>query len=123
MVSYQWISLLRCLTSVAIGVTTVRAKWVDEIGACNVDAITPVYLSLVYLYTMFTDLTVLLVTLAGLSWNPGRSGLWRMLWDQGILYFVTAFVANLIPAVMLLIDLNPVLNIVSSSGSLPGLCD
>jgi len=94
------------------GVTTVRAHW-DPVGnTCSVDAVTGIYLTLVYLYTMFTDLTVLIVTLAGLSWSPGRSGLWRMLWEQGIMFFLVAFVANLIPAIMLLINLNPIINIV-----------
>jgi hypothetical protein len=96
------------------GVTTVRATWGRESNTCNVDAVTGNYLSLVYLYTMFTDLTVLIVTLAGLNWSPGKSGLWRMLWDQGIAFFLIAFVANLLPAVMLLVNLNPVVNIVSS---------
>jgi hypothetical protein len=82
-------------------------------STCSVDD-AGIYLTLVYLYTMFTDLTVLLVTLAGLSWSPGRSGLWRMLWEQGIMFFLVAFVANLIPAVMLLVNLNPIINIMFS---------
>ncbi|KAG8847112.1 hypothetical protein FRB91_000183 [Serendipita sp. 411] len=96
------------------GVTTVRAHWSPELNTCAVDAVTGVYLSLVYLYTMFTDLVVLIVTLAGLSWSPGKSGLWRMLWEQGIMFFIVAFIANLIPAVMLLVNLNPVINIMFS---------
>jgi hypothetical protein len=96
------------------GVTTVRAHWDPVQNTCSVDAVTGIYLTLVYLYTMFTDLTVLIVTLAGLSWSPGRSGLWRMLWEQGIIFFLVAFVANLIPAVMLLVDLNPIINIMFS---------
>jgi len=97
------------------GVTTVHASWAPLLATCNVESVTGIYLTLVYLYTMFTDLSVLIVTLAGLSWSPGRSGLWRMLWDQGIMFFIVAFVANLIPAVMLLVNLNPVINIVRSS--------
>ena len=97
------------------GVTTVRASWDPLLATCNVESVTGIYLTLVYLYTMFTDLSVLIVTLAGLSWSPGRSGLWRMLWDQGISFFIVAFIANLIPAVMLLVNLNPVINIVRST--------
>jgi hypothetical protein len=96
------------------GVTTVRASWDPLLATCNVESVTGIYLTLVYLYTMFTDLSVLIVTLAGLSWSPGRSGLWRMLWDQGISFFIVAFIANLIPAVMLLVNLNPVINIMFS---------
>lgn len=35
-----------------------------------------------------------------------------MIWDQGIIYFALAVVANLVPAVVLMIDLNPVMNII-----------
>ena len=37
-----------------------------------------------------------------------------MIWDQGIVYFVTAVIANLVPAVLLMIDLNPVMNLIFS---------
>ena len=56
----------------------------------------------------------MIVTMAGLSWTRGHTGLWNMIWDQGVLYFVTAVIANLIPAVVLMIDLNPVMNIIFS---------
>lgn len=61
---------------------------------------------------MFTDLVVLVLTLVGLLITPGRSQLWRLLLGDGILYFLVAFVANAIPAVFLLLNLNPVMNIV-----------
>ena len=56
----------------------------------------------------------MIVTMAGLSWSRGNSGLWNMIWDQGVIYFATAVVANLVPAIVLLIDLNPVMNIIFS---------
>jgi len=37
-----------------------------------------------------------------------------MIWDQGVIYFATAVVANLIPAVVLMVDLNPIMNIIFS---------
>lgn len=64
---------------------------------------------------MFTDLTVLVLTLVGLLITPGRSQLWKLLLGDGILYFLVAFLANTVPAVSLLINLNPVMNIVSNS--------
>lgn len=56
----------------------------------------------------------MIVTMAGLSWSRGHSGLWNMIWDQGVIYFATAVTANLVPAVVLLIDLNPIMNIIFS---------
>ena len=37
-----------------------------------------------------------------------------MIWDQGVIYFVTAVIANMVPAVVLMIDLNPIMNIIFS---------
>ena len=63
---------------------------------------------------MFTDLIVLILTLIGLLVTPGRSQLWKLLLSDGILYFLVAFLVNTVPAVMLLINLNPVMNVVRS---------
>ena len=52
--------------------------------------------------------------MAGLSWSRGNTDLWNMIWDQGVLYFVTAVIANLVPAIVLIVDLNPVMNIIFS---------
>ena len=56
----------------------------------------------------------MVVTMAGLKWSRGNTGLWNMIWDQGVLYFVIAVIANLIPAIVLMVDLNPVMNIMFS---------
>jgi len=40
--------------------------------------------------------------------------LWRLLLSDGILFFAIAFFANTLPAVLLLVDLNPVMNIIFS---------
>lgn len=68
---------------------------------------------------MFTDLTVLILTLVGLLITPGRSQLWKLLLGDGILYFLVAFLANTVPAVSLLINLNPVMNIVRNFSVAP----
>lgn len=64
---------------------------------------------------MGIDLIVLILTLVGLLLTPGRSQLWKLLLGDGVLYFLVAFLANTIPAVCLLINLNPVMNIVCIS--------
>ena len=56
----------------------------------------------------------MIVTMAGLSWSRGHTGLWNMIWDQGVIYFVTAVIANMVPAVVLMVDLNPIMNIIFS---------
>lgn len=96
------------------GVTTVKATWSPVLQACSVDAVDGFFLNLVYLWTMFTDLIVLILTLVGLLLTPGRSQLWKLLLGDGVLYFLVAFIANTIPAVFLLLNLNPVMNIIFS---------
>ena len=63
---------------------------------------------------MFTDLIVLILTLVGLLLTPGRSQLWKLLLGDGVLYFLVAFLANTLPAVFLLMNLNPVMNLVGA---------
>lgn len=60
---------------------------------------------------MSFDFIVLLLSLWGLIRTPGRSSLWRLLFKQGVFYFFIAFLANLFPAVFLLLNLNPIMNI------------
>ena len=55
---------------------------------------------------MLFDLLVLLLTTIGLVISPGRSSLWHLLFRQGVVYFVVAFISNLIPAIFIPIDLN-----------------
>ena len=55
---------------------------------------------------MLFDLLVLLLTTIGLVLSPGRSSLWHLLFRQGVGYFVVAFIANLIPAILISINLN-----------------
>src|SRR5258708_5307166 len=86
---------------------------------------------------MFTDLTVMIVTVIGLYRIPGRSSLWKMIFQQGrppsyllslsdaqlcartgLIYFMVAFLANLSVVVLLLLNLNPVMNLMLA---IPGI--
>lgn len=66
------------------------------------------------LLALVNDTIVMIVTMAGLSWSRGHTGLWNMVWDQGVIYFVTAVIANMVPAVVLMVDLNPIMSIIFS---------
>ena len=55
---------------------------------------------------MSFDFVVLVLTTIGLVMSPGRSSLWQLLFRQGIIYFLVAFIANTVPAVFLLLNLN-----------------
>ena len=55
---------------------------------------------------MLFDLLVLVLTIIGLIMSPGRSSLWHLLFRQGVVYFLVAFVANLLPAIFVPLNLN-----------------
>ena len=112
------------------GIATVRSTWNPLVQSCVVSETKAVFLTLIYLYSespyrcsgillmggldfvaMSFDLLVLIVSTIGLVRSPGRSTLWSLIFRQGIIYFFVAFVANSIPAIFLLLDLNPVMNI------------
>jgi len=60
------------------------------------------------------DLTVLILSTIGLLLTPGRTSLWKLLFRDGIVYFVIAFSTNLTITIFLLLDLNPIMNVMFS---------
>ena len=61
---------------------------------------------------MFFDLVVLVVTTTGLLMTPGRSSLWKLLFKDGVVFFLMAFFSNTAAAIMLLLNLNPAINLI-----------
>ncbi|QRW04075.1 hypothetical protein RhiLY_03074 [Ceratobasidium sp. AG-Ba] len=90
------------------GVIAVRAQWVAEVGVCVVTGTSTLFLRLLYGYTMAFDLLVLVLSIAGLTrTGHGRgSGLWKLLFRDGIAYFTVAFIGNLIAAIFAILHLN-----------------
>ncbi|KAG8880724.1 hypothetical protein FRB98_004765 [Tulasnella sp. 332] len=103
----QWAILLH-------GVIIVNASWSSVAGQCVVDGAAPIFLDLIYIYTMSFDLIVLVLSCWGLVRTSGRSDLWTLLFKDGIVYFIVAFSANCCAAVLILLNLNPAMNIIMS---------
>lgn len=104
-------------------VTAVKAEFLPAAKACVLLSTGTqnhnLTLNLLYLYTMFVDLAVLIVSTVGLLLTPGRSSLWRLLFTDGIVFFLTAFACNALAASVLLLDLNPAMNLMFS---IPAAC-
>ncbi|KAG8969622.1 hypothetical protein FRB90_010722 [Tulasnella sp. 427] len=101
------------------GISTVKAAWVDLPtggGQCVVTAAPQVFLQLLYIYTMSFDLIVLVLSTVGLVFAPGRnrSGLYNLLVRDGLVFFIVAFTSNAVAVVLVLLDLNPVMNVIAS---------
>ncbi|CAE6539349.1 hypothetical protein RSOLAG22IIIB_01352 [Rhizoctonia solani] len=100
-------------TILFLGVISVRSIWNVEVGVCVVTGTSTTLLRLIYGYTMAFDLTVLVVSTAGLLSSGGWQGsdLWKLLFRDGIAYFVVAFVGNAIAAVFTILHLNAAMDI------------
>lgn len=96
-----------------LGVISVRAKWNATANVCVVTGTSTTLLRLIYGYTMAFDFTVLAVSTAGLLRSGGRQGsdLWKLLFRDGIVYFLVAFIGNAVAAVFTILHLNAVMDI------------
>ncbi|KAE9399036.1 hypothetical protein BT96DRAFT_821154 [Gymnopus androsaceus JB14] len=78
----------------------VRAAWSDSAGACVVISTDPSLLNVLYFYTMGFDFVILVYTfLALITKHTARTDLWKLLFHDGLVYFLVTFTANCIPAV------------------------
>jgi len=93
------------------GIVTIRSQWSDVERACIVEGAPPKFMEVIFLYCVLFDLVVLVLTTTGLYLSPARSSLWQLLFRQGIIYFIAAFVANMIPTIFLMLNLNSLMNI------------
>lgn len=96
------------------GMFIVSATWDPQAGACAVDKTNHIFLSINLLYTMAFDLTVLVLTMTSLFRSEGRSGLWKMLFKDGLVYFLVTAGANTLPAILNLLNLNTSMNVIAT---------
>jgi len=98
---------------------TVHAVWEPAAAQCVITAAPQIYLQLLYIYTMIFDFLVLLLSTIGLLRVGGRSGsggsgLWSLLIKDGLVFFIVAFGSNLVEVILLLLNFNPVMNVMAS---------
>ncbi|TFK46833.1 hypothetical protein OE88DRAFT_1637724 [Heliocybe sulcata] len=72
-------------------------------------------LAATFIYSMCFDFSVLCLTAAKLAYPwTGRSALFKMIFSDGLIYFLVAFLANLIATIFMLLDLNAVMSIIAN---------
>ncbi|KAF9008688.1 hypothetical protein BDQ17DRAFT_1236446 [Cyathus striatus] len=85
----------------------VIAEWEPTVGACVVVQTMPTLLNVTFFYTMFFDLIILLFSaVALLGKHSARTDLWKLLFKDGLVYFMVSFSMNCIPAVLNVMNLN-----------------
>ncbi|KAI0699423.1 hypothetical protein BC835DRAFT_1267936, partial [Cytidiella melzeri] len=91
-----------CLAHWAIlfrGMFLINAEYSTEAQACVVTYTNHVFLNISFFSTMGVDFIVLCFTIVALMRQELHSGLWKLLFADGLIYFCVTFVCNALPAV------------------------
>ncbi|EKM58095.1 uncharacterized protein PHACADRAFT_116755 [Phanerochaete carnosa HHB-10118-sp] len=89
-----------------------KAEWVPDQG-CVITHTNNTVLAATFIYSMCFDLIVLVLTAAKLAFPRGqRSQLMRMLFRDGLIYFVIAFLSNLLATTFILLNLSAVMSVI-----------
>ncbi|KAI0322861.1 hypothetical protein OF83DRAFT_1048291 [Amylostereum chailletii] len=91
-----------------------KAQWVEGEG-CVITQTNSTILSASFIYSMGFDLLVLVLTAYKLA-KPegGKSRLVQLIFNDGLVYFVVAFLANMIATIFMLLNLDPIMSIVAN---------
>ncbi|GLB33590.1 hypothetical protein LshimejAT787_0104740 [Lyophyllum shimeji] len=93
----------------------VKAAWDDEMGGCVLTSTSPSLLNITFFFTMGFDLIILIFTaIALLKKHSARTDLWKLLFHDGLVYFLISFSTNCIPAVLNVLNLNAPMNVIAT---------
>ncbi|KAH9852211.1 hypothetical protein C2E23DRAFT_731204 [Lenzites betulinus] len=94
-----------------------KAAWVPGQG-CAITNTSNTILAATFIYTMCFDFTVLTLTAVKLGIisvpRRDRSKIVKLIFDDGLIFFIVAFVANMIATIFMLLNLNPVMSIIAN---------
>ncbi|KAN0084144.1 hypothetical protein V8E55_007648 [Tylopilus felleus] len=90
-----------------------KAAWIH--GACVITYTDNQILAISFIYSMIFDFTVLCLTAWKLAFPAnGRSKLIDLIFSDGLIYFLIAFLANLLATIFMLLNLNAVMSIIAN---------
>jgi len=93
----------------------VKAAWDNKVGGCVVTAANPSLLNTTFFFTMGFDFMILIFTaIALLKKHSARTDLWKLLFHDGLVYFLISFSTNCIPAVLNILNLNTPMNVIAT---------
>lgn len=91
-----------------------KAAWVPGQGCVIIETDSTI-LAATFIYSMVFDFVVLSLTAFKLLSPPtGRSRLVELIFNDGLIYFVIAFLANLIATIFMLLNLNAIMSIIAN---------
>ncbi|CAA7270205.1 unnamed protein product [Cyclocybe aegerita] len=97
-----------------------RAIWIPDVG-CSITQTNNTILAAIFIYSMCFDLIVLLLNtykLMGVATKVsprdlmGSSRLTHMIFADGLIYFIIAFLANLVATIFMLLNLNQIMSVI-----------
>ncbi|KAJ6614605.1 hypothetical protein B0H10DRAFT_141852 [Mycena sp. CBHHK59/15] len=92
-----------------------KAEWLPEQGGCTITSTDNHLLAITFIYSMAFDFTVLSLTAYKLLFPAGgKSRLVSLIFNDGLIYFVIAFLSNLLATIFMLLNLNPVMSIIAN---------
>ncbi|KAF7307167.1 hypothetical protein MIND_00510300 [Mycena indigotica] len=97
---YIWVPLICVILghwSLLLHGVFLKAEWKPELGGCQITSTDNRLLAITFIYSMVFDLTVLFLTAWKLVFpTGGRSPLVNLIFNDGLIYFVIAFLSNLL---------------------------
>ncbi|KAI0356006.1 hypothetical protein OH77DRAFT_1424304 [Trametes cingulata] len=94
-----------------------KAAWIPGQG-CAITSTSNNILAATFIYSMVFDLIVLLLTGAKLGVasvsRKDRSRIVKLIFEDGLIFFIVAFIANLIATIFMLLNLNAVMSIIAN---------
>ncbi|KAH9915989.1 uncharacterized protein B0H18DRAFT_856441, partial [Fomitopsis serialis] len=95
----------------------IKAAWIPGQG-CAITDTDNTLLAATFIYSMAFDFTVLMLTAWKLTFNKSsgekRSKIVQLIFGDGLIYFIVAFVANLLATIFMLLNLNAVMSIIAN---------
>ncbi|KDQ58545.1 hypothetical protein JAAARDRAFT_34361 [Jaapia argillacea MUCL 33604] len=80
---------------------------------CVITSTSNTVLAGTFIYSMAFDFVVLTLTATKMAFPVGgRSKLFNMIFQDGLIYFIVAFLANLLATIFILLNLNPVMSVI-----------
>lgn len=88
------------------------SSWSAEASQCIITETSNTLLAATFIYSMSFDFVVMVLTASKLFSTTGRSRLVGLIFNDGLIYFVIAFVANTIATTFMLLNLNPIMSVI-----------
>ncbi|KAI0650051.1 hypothetical protein C8Q79DRAFT_923463 [Trametes meyenii] len=109
---------LLCLALWALlwrGMFIMTAQYDPASAACVVVKTNRLFLSVTFWATMGFNLVLTVMHTIGLMQRDYGASLWEMLFEDGLIYYLVAFSVNALPAVLSVLNLNPIMNVIAAA--------